>query len=77
MLKTHVNVCETVRRLAGFLQSNGGKLEDAEDFKSVSIVYCVGQLYDNKSLALRARDLIFSTTDPQTVNYYTTNHCLS
>ena len=35
----------------------------------------VGQLYKNKSLALRARDLIFFTTDLQTVNYYTTIHC--
>ena len=40
-LKTHVKVCETVRRLAGFLQCYGGKMEEAEDFKSVSIVYCV------------------------------------
>ena len=35
----------------------------------------VGQLYEDKSLALRARDLIFFTTDLQTVNYYTTIHC--
>ena len=35
----------------------------------------VGQLYDDKSLALRARDLIFFTTDLQTVNYYSTIHC--
>ena len=33
----------------------------------------VGQLYEDKSL--RARDLIFFTTDLQTVNYYTTIHC--
>ena len=39
-LKTHVNICETVRRLAGFLQHNGGKSEETEDFKSVFIVYC-------------------------------------
>ena len=39
-VKTHVNVCETVRRLAGFLQCNGVKLQEAEDFKSVFIVYC-------------------------------------
>ena len=39
-VKTHVNVCETVRSLAGFLQCNGGKLEESEDFKSVFIVYC-------------------------------------
>ena len=35
----------------------------------------VGQLYEDKSLALRARDLIFFSTDIQTVNYYTTIHC--
>ena len=34
----------------------------------------VGQLYEDKSLALRARDLIFFTTDLQTVDYYTTVH---
>ena len=37
----------------------------------------VGHLYDNKSLALRTRDLIFFTTDLQTVNYYSTIHCWS
>ena len=35
----------------------------------------VGQLYEDKSLALHTRDLIFFTTDLQTVNYYTTIHC--
>ena len=35
----------------------------------------VGQLYEDKSLALCARDLIIFTTDLQTVNYYTTIHC--
>ena len=35
----------------------------------------VGQLYEDKSLALRALDLIFFTTDLQTVNCYTTIHC--
>ena len=35
----------------------------------------VGQLFDDKSLALRARDLIFFTTDLQTVNYYSTILC--
>ena len=39
-VKTHVNVSETVRSLAGFLQCNGGKLEEAEYFKFVFIVYC-------------------------------------
>ena len=37
----------------------------------------VDQLYEDKSLALRARDLIFFTTDLITVNYHTTNHCQS
>ena len=32
----------------------------------------VGQLYEDKSLALRTRDLISFTTDLQTVNYYST-----
>ena len=35
----------------------------------------VGQLYEVKSLALHVRDLIFFTTDLQTVNYYTTILC--
>ena len=34
----------------------------------------VGQLYEDKSVALLARDLVFFTTDLQTVNYYTTIH---
>ena len=36
----------------------------------------VSQLYEDKSLGLRARDLIF-TTDLQAVNYCTTIHCWS
>ena len=36
-----------------------------------------GQLYEDKSLALRTRDLIFFTADLQTVNYYPTIHCWS
>ena len=35
----------------------------------------VSQLYEDKSLALHAHDLIFVTTDLQTVDYYTTIHC--
>ena len=35
----------------------------------------VGQLYEDKSFVLHARDLIFFTTDLQTVNYYTAIHC--
>ena len=39
-LHIHENVCDT----AGFLQYNGGKLEEAEDFKFVFVVYLVFQL---------------------------------
>ena len=35
----------------------------------------VGQLCEDKSLALHACDLIFFTIDLQTVNYYSTIHC--
>ena len=35
----------------------------------------VGQLYKDKSLTLRACDLICFTSDLQTVNYYKTIHC--
>ena len=36
-----VNVCDTVQLLVGFLQCNGEKLEEAEDFKCVFVDYCV------------------------------------
>ena len=64
-----------------------GKLEEAEDFKCVFVVncvleskidqldYCVNCYVIIYSLVLHARDLIFFTTDLQTVNYYTTIHC--
>ena len=39
-----VNTCKRMRRglsnLAGVLQCKGGKLEEAEDFKFVFVVYC-------------------------------------
>ena len=35
----------------------------------------VSLLYEDKSLAIHARGLIFFTTDRQTVNYYSTIHC--
>ena len=64
--------------IAGFLQCNVGKLEEAEDFKLLSVpatlviellsndLPFVGQLYADKSLARCARDLNFFTTDLQT-----------
>ena len=36
--------------------------------------FSVGHLYEDKSLALRVRDLIFFTTELQSMNYYTTIH---
>ena len=44
MLQIHVNVCDTVQLLAEIIQCNGGKLEEAEDFKCVFVVYCVLEL---------------------------------
>ena len=41
MLQLHVNLCDTVQLLAGFLKCNGGKFEEAEGFKCVLVVYCV------------------------------------
>ena len=88
----HVNICEKVQHLPGFIQCNGGKLKSSNVF--LLFIVCsnrnrsalvhellsnnslfVGQLYQDKSLALHARDLTFFTTDLQTVNYYTTIHC--
>ena len=40
-LHIHVNVCDTVQLLARFLQCNCRKLEEAEDFNCVFVVYCV------------------------------------
>ena len=37
-LQTHLNVCDTFQLLAGIIQCNGGKLEEAEDFKCVFFV---------------------------------------
>ena len=96
-LQLRVSIYDVVQVLAGVLQCNGGKMEEAEGVECVFVVYCVknrkrsvpvrellsnnslfvGQLYEDKSLALRARDLIFFTTDLQTVNYYSTIHCWS
>ena len=35
------NICDTVQLLAGILQCNGRKLEEAKDFRCVFVVYCV------------------------------------
>ena len=40
-LHIHVNVCDTVQLLVGILQCNGRKLEEAEAFKCVFVVYYV------------------------------------
>ena len=47
-VKIHVNVCETVKLLAGFLQYNGTKLKEAEDFKCIFFVYC---LFESKEIS--------------------------
>ena len=38
---TCINICETVQLSVGFLQFNGEKLEEDEDFKCIFVVYCV------------------------------------
>ena len=38
-LQIHVNECNVVLVLVRVLQCNGGKLEEAEDFKCVFVVY--------------------------------------
>ena len=40
-LQLHVNVCNVALVLARVLQYNGGKLEGAEGFECVFVVYCV------------------------------------
>ena len=40
-LQIHVNVCDTVHLFAGFPQCNGAKLEEAENFKCIFIIYFV------------------------------------
>ena len=40
-LQIHVNVCDIVQVLARVLQCNGGKMEEAEDFKRVFVDYFV------------------------------------
>ena len=56
------------------VSSNGNRLALVRELLSNNSLF-VSRLYEGKSLALRTRDLIFFTTDLQTVNYYTTIHC--
>ena len=37
----YMSICDTIQLLAGFPRCNGGKLEEAEDFKCILVVYCV------------------------------------
>ena len=69
----YVNVCDTVKLLGGILQCNSEKFLIFCELLSNNSLF-VGQLYEDKSLVLRAGDLIFFTTDLQTVNYYTAIH---
>ena len=54
--------------------SNGNRSALVRELFSNNSLF-VGQLYEDKSLALRASDLIYFTTDLQTVNYYSTIPC--
>ena len=44
MLQIHVNVCNTVQLLTGIIQYNGGKVEEAEDFKCLCVRIEIDQL---------------------------------
>ena len=41
-LKDVTNTCKSMQRSLSILQCNGGKLEEAEDFKCVYRLLCVG-----------------------------------
>ena len=56
------------------VSSNGNRSALVRELLSNNSLF-VSRLYEDKSLVLRNRDLIFFTTDLQTVNYYTTIHC--
>ena len=56
MLQIHINVCDTVQLLVWFLQCNGRKLEEAEDFKSVFIVYCTRVIWKVLSMVFYLSD---------------------
>ena len=57
-IQIHVYVYDTVELLVGFLQCNGGKLEEAEDFKCVFAVYRV--LESKCALVIRYCDLVIT-----------------
>ena len=54
--------------------SNRNRSALLHDLSSYNSLF-LGQLYEDKSLALHARDLICFTTDLQAVNYISANHC--
>ena len=58
------------------LCSNRNRSAPVRELLSNNSVF-VGKLYEDKSLALSTCDLIFFTTDLQTVNYYSTIHSKS
>ena len=53
--------------------SNQNRSAQVCDLLSFNSMF-VGQLYEDKSLALCARDLIFFTSNLKKVNHYSTNH---
>ena len=55
-IQIHVYIYDTAELLVGFLQCNGGKLEEAEDFKCVFAVYCV--LESKCAFVIRSCELI-------------------
>ena len=75
LLKTFIPKCYKVKRiLISFNCFSEYRSAPVRELLSNNSLF-VSQLYEDKSLALRARDLIFFTTDLQTMNYYSTIHC--
>ena len=62
---------KTSKVVSSFIIDKSAVVRDLLNYNS----QFVGQLFEDKSLALRVRDLIVFTIDLQTVKYYTTNHC--
>ena len=50
MLQIDINECDIVEVLAGILQCNDGKFEEAEDFKCIFAICCV---LESKSAPVR------------------------
>ena len=78
----------TIKNICGAFQCNGGKLEESEGYNFFFIISCVLE-YNGSALAVNrwvincgmsvsstlcTRDIVYFTTDLQTMIYYSTIH---